>query len=489
MLGQGVRLVGGETQLQQGDGGDVETRAAGAAIDQHRDARDCAAGLADEFDAFVHASAAGHDVLHDQHGLPGCEREAAPQDEDVVFLFGKDVADLGPPGDFLPDHESAHRGGEDGLELEALGAHFLEQELGQALHCIHALAHLSALKVVAAVQAGAQHEVPFEQSAGADKNIEDFLLTRVHPGTLWHAWQKTKSILRAGRRVAYSPVALSHTTTLLLEDELGDVLDKAMRREGMTPDRLAAIAGVSLARICDTIDYRGDLTCDELRRLAGILGLNEVGLCALGSNRYPLPEIGALPFCVWPLRMPHGIGVANAYLIGECGAARAILFDTGGGIEELSAVWPASVRELDAVFLTHVEPEHAGGLCEVVKRFGVPEAFVPEGAAAPCGRGLGEGECRHFGRIKVTAFATPGHAAAHNCYLVSSTVTPHATSVLISGDLVFAGSVGGAYFSHEQLRSSLRRMLAAVPSETVIAPGHGPITTVENELRYNPFVV
>jgi hydroxyacylglutathione hydrolase len=35
----------------------------------------------------------------------------------------------------------------------------------------------------------------------------------------------------------------------------------------------------------------------------------------------------------------------------------------------------------------------------------------------------------------------------------------------------------------------LRRVLGAVPPATVIAPGHGPLTTVENELRYNPFVL
>jgi len=39
------------------------------------------------------------------------------------------------------------------------------------------------------------------------------------------------------------------------------------------------------------------------------------------------------------------------------------------------------------------------------------------------------------------------------------------------------------------LQSSLRRILGTVPPRTVIAPGHGPLTTVENELRYNPFAV
>ncbi|MEO5958615.1 MAG: helix-turn-helix transcriptional regulator, partial [Opitutaceae bacterium] len=113
---------------------------------------------------------------------------------------------------------------------------------------------------------------------------------------------------------------------LPLEDELGDVLEKAMRRAGLTDETLAPRVGVTPGRILDAIDYRSDLSCDELRRFAAVLGLNEVGLCALGTGKYPAPEIGALPFCVWPLRMPHGVGVANAYLVGECGSSRAILF-------------------------------------------------------------------------------------------------------------------------------------------------------------------
>jgi hydroxyacylglutathione hydrolase len=276
---------------------------------------------------------------------------------------------------------------------------------------------------------------------------------------------------------------------LPLEDELGDVLEKALRRVHLTVEAVAERAQVPLGKILDAIDYRPDLTCDELRRIAGALRLNEVGLCALGRGCYPQPEPGLLPFCVWPLRMPHGIGVANAYLVGEHGSSRAILFDTGAGIEALSAVWPESVRQLDAVFLTHVEAEHVGGLCEVVARFDAPAAFVPVGASAPCGEPLAECQTKRFGPLEVQAFATPGHAAAHSCYLVRMPNAPDGGALLVSGDLVFAGSVGGAYFSHEQLQTSLRRMLAAVPPTTLIAPGHGPMTTVENELRYNPFVV
>lgn len=260
-----------------------------------------------------------------------------------------------------------------------------------------------------------------------------------------------------------------------------------MRRAGITPETLAARSGVALGRICDAVDYRSDLGCDELRRMASVLGLNEVGLCALGSGQYPQPPMKALPFSVWPLRMPHGIGVANAYVVAECGSSCGLLFDTGAGIEALVAVWPGAIKTLEAVFLTHVEPEHAGGLCDVVARFGAPKAFIPERAVAACGRGMGEAETGRFGGLEVKAFATPGHAAEHNCYLVRAPGAKGDAALLISGDLVFAGSVGGAFFSHEKLQDSLRRMLRIVPPGTVIAPGHGPLTTAENELRFNPF--
>lgn len=276
-------------------------------------------------------------------------------------------------------------------------------------------------------------------------------------------------------------------TPLPLEDELGDVLEKALRRSALSEESVAERAGVGIGKLLDAIDYRSELNCAELRRIASVLRLNEVGLCALGAGKYPQPEIGELPFHVWPLRMPHGIGVANAYLVADQDGP-ALLFDTGAGIEALEAAWPTTVRQLSAVFLTHVEAEHAGGLCEVVTRFNAPAAFIPATASAPCGRAMSDGESKRFGTLQVTAFSTPGHAAAHNCYFVEAIGTPR-RALLISGDLVFAGSTGGAYFCPERLATSLRRMLGAVPAETVIAPGHGPLTTVENELRYNPFVV
>jgi glyoxylase-like metal-dependent hydrolase (beta-lactamase superfamily II) len=281
---------------------------------------------------------------------------------------------------------------------------------------------------------------------------------------------------------------LSQTLQVPLEDELGDVLEKAMNCAGLTPEALAEKSGVPAAAVLDAIDYRPELSPGDCRRLAAALGLNEVGLCALATGKYPLPDSEGLPFRVWPLRMAHGIGVVNAYIVAASESGRGLLFDTGPGAGALESAWPREIRGIDGIFITHIEAEHAGGLQGAAGRFGVADAFIPTGARAPMGKPMGEGETFSAGGIEVTAFRTPGHCALHNCYHVRSAALPSARSLLVSGDLVFAGSAGGPYYCHRQLRAHLRRVLLAVPADTVVAPGHGPMTTAGNELRFNPFV-
>lgn len=272
-----------------------------------------------------------------------------------------------------------------------------------------------------------------------------------------------------------------------LEDELGDVIDKALRRAGLSDEELAARSGIPVGRIRDAIDYRYDLSAAEVRRLASVLGLNEVGLGALFEGKYPLPEITGLPFCVWPLRMPHGVGVSNAYLVGECGGTEALLFDVGPSFALLARDWPANVKSLGGIFLSHPEPEHAGGLADVVGHFGRVPVHAPAGSGVAGAVVLEEGRPQTFGRIVVTAYSTPGHAEAHSCYLVASAAAPRGAPLLVAGDLLFAGSVGGAYHCRHQLARELKRMLEVIPGAAIVAPGHGPMTTLAHERRFNPF--
>jgi glyoxylase-like metal-dependent hydrolase (beta-lactamase superfamily II) len=272
-----------------------------------------------------------------------------------------------------------------------------------------------------------------------------------------------------------------------LEDELGDVIEKAARHAALTTENLAAAAKVELSRIQDALDYRPELTQAELGRLAAVLGLNEVGLNALAQGAYPVAELGGLPFIVHPLRMPFGVGVANAYVV-STGGDTAILFDTGASHAELHRAWPSRIQQIESVYVTHYEAEHIGGLEVVLQETGLDHFYGPaSGRWVQC-RGLGEGETVQYDRISVTAFNTPGHAAEHNCYLIRDTTGAKGPPLLISGDLIFAGSLGGGYFCcHRQLTHS-RRILALLSDDTIIAPGHGPLTTAANERRFNPFL-
>ena len=278
-------------------------------------------------------------------------------------------------------------------------------------------------------------------------------------------------------------------TTPGLEDELGDVLEKAARQAALTYEQIAAAADIDIGRIKDALDYRPDLSPAEIRRLARVLDLNEVGLAALAQNAYPRPAIGGLPFCLFPLQMPFGVGVANAYIVSSGCDDSGVLFDTGASGAELLRAWPARIRRLTAVFVTHYEAEHIGGLEEVMEKFGLNHFYGP-----PTGRwtrclGLGEGQKVEAGGLSITALLTPGHAAEHNCYLVGMTAQPGQRELLVSGDLIFAGSLGGGYYCCQRQLKHARRVLGKLPDDALIAPGHGPLSTAGNERRFNPFLV
>ena len=278
-----------------------------------------------------------------------------------------------------------------------------------------------------------------------------------------------------------------NATPIPLEDELGDVLEKAARHAGMTLEQLAVAAGIDSGRIQDALDYRPELTAEELGRLARILKLNEVGLAALAGGRYPRPRAEGLPFSLFPLSMPFGVGVANAYLVSS-GGDSAMLFDTGASHAELHRTWPARIQRLDAVFVTHYEAEHIGGLETVLQESELGSFYGPRSGRWSQCRGLGEGETVTVGGLTVAALQTPGHAPEHNCYLVSLAGRAGSPPVLISGDLIFAGSLGGGYHCCQRQLKHARRVLDLLADDTVIAPGHGPLTTAGHERRFNPFL-
>jgi glyoxylase-like metal-dependent hydrolase (beta-lactamase superfamily II) len=115
-----------------------------------------------------------------------------------------------------------------------------------------------------------------------------------------------------------------------------------------------------------------------------------------------------------------------------------------------------------------------------------PEAFTPTGVTV---RGhtpevlLDGGETLELAGVSFEVVAVPGHSPAHVAY--------HADGHLFSGDVLFKGSVGrtvlpGAVW--DTLLGSIRTLVDRFPAETVVYPGHGPTTTLGDEVARNPFL-
>lgn len=269
------------------------------------------------------------------------------------------------------------------------------------------------------------------------------------------------------------------------EDELGDVLEKGLKLRGITEDDLAANAGIEVGRIKDALDYRYDLDGSEVAALARELNLNEVGLQALAEGRFPLPTLSCLPYQLHVLSMPYGVGVVNAYAISRCGSDRGILFDSGVSPRALDHAWPKALDSIAALFITHWDSDHAGASRDIRRRHPGVRIYAPEPGVVGADV-LAEGDKLDIGDFEVTVFSTPGHSRAHNSYLVNLKGCNRG-SLLIAGDTFFAGSVAAGLADGQRLLREVRRLWRDLPGETVVAPGHGPLTSIENEREFNPF--
>jgi glyoxylase-like metal-dependent hydrolase (beta-lactamase superfamily II) len=91
-----------------------------------------------------------------------------------------------------------------------------------------------------------------------------------------------------------------------------------------------------------------------------------------------------------------------------------------------------------------------------------------------------------LGSLRITNRETPGHAEDGVTYIIG-TWGDDAPHVAIVGDAIFAGSMGGAPQHGAFARQKVREQILSLPAETLICPGHGPLTTVAEEKEHNPF--
>jgi hydroxyacylglutathione hydrolase len=265
---------------------------------------------------------------------------------------------------------------------------------------------------------------------------------------------------------------------LSLEDNAEDILNKSLRGWAMAPETAADLAGVPVETV--QAMRQGDFDADAARKLAPHLKLNAEKWVAIGERSYHPGEISARGLYLF--HNPGGMAV-NAFLIWHEPSDTAVIFDTGEDATEMLATIDRLGCSVQAICITHTHSDHVVCLPRLQSRFPQVPVYVGEGELFSGAIGVRDGQVLEIGGLKLTCRSTKGHALDGISYVVEGMPEP----IVVVGDALFAGSMGGGMVSWPQALETNRLNLFSLSDATVAAPGHGPLTTIGLEKANNPF--
>jgi len=249
-----------------------------------------------------------------------------------------------------------------------------------------------------------------------------------------------------------------------------------------TAARAASISEAELA----TLEESGRIGRRlDLGALAKLTGLNPAKLEGIAAGWQP-PEKDLSRWHELRVFTTAESGMTvNCFLAWDEASREAALFDTGFDAELVLACLGENQLQLRHVFITHSHYDHVEALPGIRRTF--PRARVHSGSkSAPVDQRNKPNEIIHLGGLRVTHRETPGHAEDGVTYLIGNWQedAPH---VAIVGDTIFAGSMGNGNGQWELARRKITEQILSLPPETLLCPGHGPLTTVAEEKEHNPF--
>ena len=264
-----------------------------------------------------------------------------------------------------------------------------------------------------------------------------------------------------------------------LEDNVGDIVGKAQRGLRVSDSQLAEKAGVRV----EALDQLrgGQVDNDMLRKVAPILKLDPEALVELAAGKWKPDALENFDGLAQFTTDYSGMAV-NAYLVWDRETKQAAAFDTGADCSEMMRRATRENLSIKMILLTHAHPDHVADLPALREKTGA-HVFAPARESVPGAEMIEEGKRFRVGKIDIEARLTWGHSPGGMTYVAKGLARP----VAIVGDSLFAGSMGGGNVSYgDAVRNNLEKILT-LPDETIICPGHGPMTSVGEEKKHNPF--
>ncbi len=264
-----------------------------------------------------------------------------------------------------------------------------------------------------------------------------------------------------------------------IEDHYEDILGKAQRGCGLSDEHIWKKADIPPAQWEAALG--GEFSEATARAVAPVLGLDPTALIQAGEKswRPKAVELNGLR----QFNTPFDDMTVNAYLVWDPATREAAIFDSGANATPLIEFIRKNELSVRRIFLTHGHLDHVADLSTLRTTFsGVPILIHPAEAVGGADA-VGEGDEFQVGRLTIRACQTPGHSPGGMTYVISGLDRP----VAVVGDALFAGSMGGAPNSWKDALKVNRKKILSLPPQTVLCPGHGPLTTVGEELEHNPF--
>lgn len=263
-----------------------------------------------------------------------------------------------------------------------------------------------------------------------------------------------------------------------LEDNFTDIIGKAQRGLHISDSQLAEKSGVNAEQIRRLRE--GEVNEDAILRVAPALALDPQALLSSARQEWAPPPLaieGLAQFVT-----PYEDITVNAYLVWDSERREAVALDTGADCAEMLVRIQSKNLTVKLIMLTHAHGDHILDLARLRKKTGAP-VFISEREHASGAEGIPEGKKFEVGKIQIEARLTSGHSVGGMTYVIRGLAKP----VAIAGDSIFAGSMGGGMVSYDDaVRNNLEKILT-LPNETIVCPGHGPLTTVGEEKKHNPF--